>query len=367
MSTSCIAFIGNKKGHPATGTLRSEPALILEQSQATKDALLELQDSRQQQHQQWLKQLHRLDDLQLDLALLPVGWGSECKGPMLNEWQKHPGFTIPQLQSFYGIKSVGARTGLLTGPLIAFDFDGPTASELACELGMEPWAPEAASWHVHRSNDPWRFKVFFRPTPDQIAQLPIGKSGTPEFQGKTPTAPKKDGNKGEALEVFFDGGRQAIILGNHPSTGGFYYWPQDSVQNLGPEALKAPPKAWWDHAIQVATDCQERIAKAPARSTTRKGTRKLDPCPICGRHSGKGGSSLWCEETTAGMVLCMPGSTFSAKQSHGDLSIGQVVNGYALVKRSAIPEGDVLSFKPHTPSRRSNASRTGSCRAWGRS
>jgi len=41
----------------------------------------------------------------------------------------------------------------------------------------------------------------------------------------------------------------------------------------------------------------------------------------------------------------MPGSTFSAEQTHGPLEIGQVVNGYALVKRT----GDVLTFKPHQP------------------
>ena len=48
MSTSCqeIAFIGNKKEHPARGALISKPALILGQSQQSKDALLELQKER---------------------------------------------------------------------------------------------------------------------------------------------------------------------------------------------------------------------------------------------------------------------------------------------------------------------------------
>ena len=45
----------------------------------------------------------------------------------------------------------------------------------------------------------------------------------------------------------------------------------------------------------------------------------------------------------------MPGSTFSAEQKYGSLRIGQVVDGYALVARTAIGEGDVLTFKTHQP------------------
>jgi hypothetical protein len=45
----------------------------------------------------------------------------------------------------------------------------------------------------------------------------------------------------------------------------------------------------------------------------------------------------------------MPGTTFNAEQRHGPLTIGQVVDGWALVKRSPIAEGDVLTFKVHRP------------------
>ena len=287
----------------------------------------------------WLSELQRLQPLESDLALLPVGWGSGCKGPMLTGWQKHPGFTIAQLQQHHGIRSAGLRTGALTGPIVAFDFDG----ESSLALGLFPW--DVTTWQVHRDNDPFRLKALFRPTPEQIAQLPTQPDGGIEFQGKTHTADKTDTAKGEALEVFFDGGRQVIVLGEHPSSGGNYIWPD----GLGPEALTAPPDDWWEHALTIAANCRDRIAAAPRRSTTRKGTRRLDPCPICGRHSGKGGSELWCEETTDGLILCMPGSTFSAEQRHGPVRIGQVVDGYALVARSPIPEGDVLTFRTHRP------------------
>ena len=297
---------------------------------------------------EWLDQLHRLQPLESDLALLPVGWGTEGKGPMLrkeDDWPHHPGFTVEQLRNVTGIKSVGARTGLLTGPLLAFDFDGRSSFD----LGLNPAA--FRTWQVHRNNDPHRLKVLCRPTPEQIAQLPDIQppprscQASHEFQGKKATAPGRNGAKGEALEVFFAGGRQVVVLGQHPSSGGHYFWPN----GLGPEALSPPPQAWLEFAISCAKGLEAEQAALPRRgTTTRADTRKLNPCPICGRHSGRGGSSLWCEETTRGLILCMPGSTFSAEQKHGHLTIRKsIVNGYALVAKTSIPEGVVHTFKPH--------------------
>jgi hypothetical protein len=290
---------------------------------------------------QWAAATHRLEHLQDDLALLPVGWGADRKAPMLEGWQRHVGFSVQQLQGHRGIRSIGARTGVNTGPLLCFDFDGSTALDLACQLGFAPW--DVTTWQVHRNNDPFRLKVLFRPTCEQIAQLPLGPGGGVEFQGKTITAAKTDTSKGEALEVFFHGGRQVIVLGEHPSSGGAYFWPE----GLGPEALSAPSPAWWTHALLIAKNCQDRGAMRQRSTGKRHRGRRLDPCPICGRHSGPGGSGLWCEQTIDGLILCMPGSTFSAEQRRGRLRLGQVVDGWALVKRSPIPEGDVLVFKPH--------------------
>ena len=282
-----------------------------------------------------LQELERLLGFEAELALLPIGWGTDHKGPMLEGWQHHAGFTVEQLQRRHGIRSVGARTGMLTGPLLAFDFDGATS----LTLGLDP--TEVSTWQVHRNTDPARLKVLFRPTLEQLTQLPDGA----EFQGKTITAPKTDTRKGEALEVFFDGGRQVIVLGEHPSSRGHYYWPA----GMGPEALTAPPERWWSHALQIAADCRQRLSSGSKPSSSRHGTKRLDPCPICSRHSGPGGSGLWCEQTQQGLILCMPGSTFNAEATHGPLRIGQVVEGWALVKRSPIPEGDVLTFKAHRP------------------
>lgn len=292
----------------------------------------------------WIDALPRLEALQGDLALLPVGWGADQKGPMLHRWQHHPGFTIPELMRVRGIRSVGARTGVNTGPLLCFDFDGSTTVDLSCQLGFAPW--EVQTWQVHRDTDAFRLKVLFRPTPEQIAQLPIRPDGGIEFQGKTITALKTGGCKGEALEVFFDGGRQVIVIGEHPSSGGHYFWPE----GLGPEALAPPPPAWWAHALLIAQHELGRGVPSHRSSSKRSGSRRLDPCPICGRHSGPGGSALWCSKSSEGLVFCMPGTTFNAELRHGPLVVGRsVVDGWALVKRSPTPDGDVLTFKPHQP------------------
>ena len=289
----------------------------------------------------WLSTLGRLQPLESDLALLPVGWGAGGKAPMLTGWQHHPGHTIAELQGTAGIRAVGARTGLLTGPLLCFDFDG----ESTLELGLHPW--DVITWQVHRDNDPFRLKVLFRPTAEQIAQLPSQPDGGVEFQGKTLTAPATSDHKGEALEVFFAGGRQVILLGQHPSSGGNYTWPD----NLGPEALAPPPEHWWEHTLERAAAVASGAHRTTGRrSSTRNNTTRLNPCPICGRHDGPGGSELWCEQTTDGLILCMPGSTFSAEQRHGALAIGQVIDDkWALVKRTPAETGEVFTFKQHQP------------------
>lgn len=286
-------------------------------------------------YSQWRKDLSRLKPLEKELALLPVGWGKKHKGPMLRGWVKHEGFTVSQLKDHQGMRAVGARTGLFTGPLLCFDFDGRTAFG----LGLTPQS--VGSWQVHRTTDPWHPKVLFRPTPEQLRQLPAGA----EFFGKTITALSSETNKAEALEVFFYGARQVVVLGEHPSSQGYYFWPK----NMGPENLAPPPEDWWAYAIRIAEQSHHKKTKRHPTSSKPQGTHRLNPCPICGRHDGPGGSSLWCEQTRQGLILCMPGATFNAECRHGRLRIGQVVEGWALVKRTAINEGDVLVFKSHNP------------------
>ena len=282
----------------------------------------------------WFAQIHRLHP---DLILLPIGWGNECKGPMLHGWQKHPGFTADQIRATHGVRSVGIRTGIRPLPIVSFDFDGQTVLRFGAEHGLRPHDTDA--WLICRDNDSFRLKANFSPTAQQLQALPAG-----EFSSKRITRPKEGDRKGEALEIFLHSGRQVVVLGEHPSSGGNYYWPEGQ----GPEQLGPPPDAWWDLAVAEAHRTLQNSKTASKPTGTRNRTRRLDPCPICGRHSGKGGSQLWCEQTDRGLILCMPGSTFSAEQRHGPLQIGQVIDGWAMVKRSAHPSGcHVLCFKQH--------------------
>ena len=271
-------------------------------------------------------ELNRLIPFESELALLPCGAN---KAPLVSGWPQHPGWTVADLLQHKAMQAVGARTGLATGPLICFDFDGLSAVDFGAQHGLCPW--DAKAWQVHRDNDAARLKVLFRPTPDQISQLPHG-----EFSGKTHTG------EGEALEVFFHGGRQVVLIGTHPS-GGQYIWPD----GLGPEQLCIPPDSWWQHALQVAGLQRKAVRPRSVRGGARAKTRLLDPCPICGRHSG-GKSNLWCSQTADGLIFCMPGSSFNA-DSDGSMPLGTVVNGYALVARTPFEKGDCLTFRQHRP------------------
>lgn len=275
----------------------------------------------------WVDDLDRLQKHQAYLALLPCGAN---KYPLIDRWPTHNGYSIEALKRTAGLRAVGARTGIHTGPLLCFDFDGLSSIRWAADHGLNP--SDLKTWQVHRTDNSNRLKVLFQPTAEQLALLPNG-----EFQGKTKTGPK------EALEVFFAGGRQVVVIGDHPS-GGSYFWPE----GLGPEVLSSPPDHWWAHAIDVDTAMRNRMANGSRSSVSRAGTHRADPCPICGRHSGKGGSALWCSYTDRGLLFCMPGSTFSAPNG---LRVGDVHNGWALKKITQTADGPVHVFGNHDPNK----------------
>lgn len=261
--------------------------------------------------QQFKEEAARLKDLENKIRLIPVGWGNSGKGPMLKNWQNHKGYTIEQILDIPKIEAVGAITGIGDVSLLVFDFDGESAFDYALSQNINPWVGKhkagIGSWQIHRSTDPWRIKIILRPSPKQIQQL----HGLTNITHQQMTREKEEGRKGEALEIFFHAGRQAIILGNHVETKGHYYWPYGH----GPESLIEPPEEWWNYVLAKQ---QENIrgssTKRSARrnQASRSNKRLLDPCPICGRHSGQGGSGLWCEQTDTGLILCMPGTTFNA-------------------------------------------------------
>lgn len=212
---------------------------------------------------------------------------------MLTDWPNHPGFTVRELAHWRGLKSIG----LICDRLLCIDVDGPTAIDRLIARGLRP--NEAATWRVNRTTDPNRFKLIYRPTQQQFAQLPNGT-----YSGKETTKTKEEGSKGEAVEVFASPLRQVIVSGSHPSSGGAYRWPEGQ----GPEALAEPPAAWWAFVLEMARDFPKPAARANRTVTTSRGDwRRISNCPICQRDQ-----SPVCQLHADGETLrCFRGSTFS--------------------------------------------------------
>jgi len=230
------------------------------------------------------------------------------------------------------VKAVGLRTGPEDGRIISIDIDGESAVERVCDFGLNPFA---GTFIVGRRGDTHRLKLQFQLTPEQAAEIS-------SFQLKIHTKPAADGAKGEAVEVFYTRRRQVIAAGRHPS-GENYIW----LDGCGPDALAAPDARWWE----FIKECHSRAQQPPPHRETpdrrlRVATRRANPCPVCGRHDGPGGSNLWCEYSKTVLLFCMPGTTFSTPAG---LRIGNVHNGWALKKITQTADGPVHVFGQHDP------------------
>jgi hypothetical protein len=243
----------------------------------------------------WAKHAHRLAALEAKYRLLPIGWGKDGKGPMLSDWPKHPGFKVSELLDTPGIKAIG----VITNPLLCFDFDGASSWEYAKQWGLKT----SRSWTVARDTDPDRFKVLFAPTQQQLDQLPSGKIANSH---KTkPVVFDGDGKvvkKAEALEIFCHPGRQVIVLGEHPKSGGYYYWDEDS----GPESLTPPPSDWWEYVLQLSAE--EAKAKTPSSKQSSTTWLRVADCPVCRR--GPSDNPVCQLSDDSKILRCFVGSTF---------------------------------------------------------
>ena len=276
-------------------------------------------------------QLQRLQTLiDKGCCLLPCG---ASKNPLIRSWPSSEGLSLTELCNYPGVKAVGLRTGPEDGRIFSVDIDGGSAFDLICGYDLNPCR---GTFIVGRRGDTHRLKIQFQLTPEQASELN-------SFQLKIHTKSAADGAKGEAVELFYSRRRQVTVGGRHPS-GENYIW----FDSCGPEALAAPDARWWEfikvcHSrAQLPPDRQHRAG----RGRPPANTRRANPCPVCGRHDGPGGSSLWCEYSKSGLLFCMPGTTFSAPAG---LRIGDVVNGWALKKIAQTADGDVHVFGKHDP------------------
>lgn len=292
----------------------------------------------------WRDELPRL--AHLDLPLLATGAESphspgEKKAPadlrtgrLLVGWTtaKH---SVEDIQNACdAVISVGTRTGADAHGLLVFDIDGETGLDWLAARGLDPAA--VSTWQIHRDTDLKRLKVAFQLTDVQqqeLGQIKISVITKP---------PVKDaaGNvleKGEAVEIFHQGGSQVIVLGQHYKSNGNYFWPPD----MGPEAITGIPESWFQAALTIASTT---TAPSPRSSSTKSSSRDwllLNPCPICGRNT-----SDYCSQHKDGKTIrCFHGSTFAPPTGlkAGDLHTDRQGTIWAYSKTEPQSNGDVFS------------------------
>ena len=293
-------------------------------------------------------EIERLKPLESIVRFLPTGAGKEGKAPLISGWSTHPCFTIEEIRDqFPQAKSVG----VITKPLLCFDFDGESAVNYAVMNNRDP--DYVNTWRINRTTDPNRFKLLFLPTKEQLAQLPE-EQVTHSHRTKQPSTmryPYEEKTfvvKGEAEEVFCHPGRQVLIAGEHPASGGHYFWPV----GFGPEALSAPPEEWWSHVLKLARDYPHTAAGTNKTvSTSRFDSRvwqRIEHCPICGRGSD---DNPLCQIHSDGQTLrCFIGQTFSPPTN---LEPGELVpcTEWAFSRVSSSGWGEFLTFVKDKPSR----------------
>ena len=288
----------------------------------------------------------RLKPLEHLLRFIPTGSEKEGKKPLIREWTKHPGFTVQELQEQF---PQAMSVGVVTQPLLCFDFDGETATQHAVLNNRDPDTSTPASTGLLiltatsccscPAKSSWRSFLTVR----SLTALRRGQLAA--FVTLTKRCCCR---QGEAEEIFCHPGRQVIVAGAHPSSGGHYFWPV----GFGPEALSAPPEEWWDHVLKLSRDYPHPAAGANKTvSTSRFASRdwqRIEHCPICGR--GPDDNPL-CQLHRDGETLrCFLGQTFSPPTN---LEPGELVPGtdWAFSRVSSSGWGEFLTFVKDKPNR----------------
>ena len=275
-------------------------------------------------------QLERLRPLANKHVLLPIGAGSDKKGPIsltgfgLKGWQLHEGFSIEELIAHP--HAIG--TGVRTDSLLCLDFDGSSSISWAKTQGFPP--ADMNTMFVHRTNSNGNFKVLFEPTQQQVDAL---LEALKQFQFRVPTA------TGEQLEFFFDRGRQVIVQGDHYKSGGSYIW----YPELGPENLAAPTDDLWQWVIQLAEKHKEHLPQRSINASFRGDWKRLEHCPICGRSTHH-----VCQIHSDGeAVRCFRGNSYAPPEN---LQKGEVLpSGWAYCKDQFVGWGTFSVFVKHRP------------------
>ena len=135
-----------------------------------------------------------MSPLEDKFAFLPC---NDQKRPLVKDWP-NKSLSIDQIVKFPAVEAIGVRTGF--GRLLTIDLDGESSFSYLYERGLIP--QHCKTWQIHRSNDPFKIKLNFQLTPEQLNQL-----ASKDFINQRATGAR------EQVEVFFSEGRQVIIIG----------------------------------------------------------------------------------------------------------------------------------------------------------
>jgi len=230
-------------------------------------------------------------------GFLPIRKGT--KAPLVSTWGEE------YLSLEKALSYDPAALAVFSPYFLTLDYDKESALDFVAEKGIDF---TLSTLHTRRTDKLWRFKQTFLATDEMLDEFPNRSI-------KRTTNYLKSG-----LDVFCSKKSYIIIDGEHEDGEGQYYSPD----GLDVSDLQHPPKQVWDLVLEIAE--LQRHDKSSSKTYSNTKSKKLYPCPICGRDKNH-----WCFENDNGLIHCMNGQTFSAEKKHGPLKIGDVVDGYALV------------------------------------
>lgn len=192
------------------------------------------------------------------LPLLPVGAGQDGKAPInpntsrpLARWQK-ASFSPMQIQAMNDcVRGVGLRPGPDAGGLLVLDLDGASAIAAVELRGVDP--ETTPTWQIRRTTAADRLKLIYRVPKKYWPLLAKGKA-------QLPTGER------EQIDLFWRSG-QAIVLGEHRPSGGFYVWQG------GPEQVEAlePSHPLWPLVLEQLGQAQGHQQPATPRGPASTG------------------------------------------------------------------------------------------------
>lgn len=189
---------------------------------------------------------------------------SKRKNPYMGQWQTKT-LTEDEIRQEINkgsCKALGLQLGEVSDGLFCLDLDGESAIAEASKRGIDFAIPAV------ESGRPGRVKLFYKIPEKYWSQI----EGNPEKEVtlRHPEEVKKD----EAIEYLWHN-RQAVIIGHHPDTDGYYY-RQDTLGRHDFENMKLvePPQWVLDYLMSTAKSKQE-AKPIPSKNSPKATVEKV--------------------------------------------------------------------------------------------